>query len=71
MAMGFHGMTLDCDLQMRLRLKEALACVSDVQRHVASERIAVRLRAIARDLENTLVDLTPDPIPIYNSRAPK
>jgi hypothetical protein len=64
-------MTLDCDLRMRLRLKEALACVSDVQRNVASERIAARLRNIARDLENTLADLTPDPIPIYDSRAPK
>jgi hypothetical protein len=69
--MGYFGMTLHCDLQMRLRLKEALACVSDVQRNVASERIAARLRTIARDLENTLADLTPDPIPIYESRAPK
>jgi hypothetical protein len=68
---GFLDMMLDCDLQMRLRLKEALACVSDVQRNVASERIAARLRNIARDLETTLADLTPDPIPIYDSRAPK
>jgi hypothetical protein len=70
-AIGFLGMMLDCDLQMRLRLKEALACVSDVQRNVASERIAARLRNIARDLENTLADLTPDPIPMYESRTPK
>jgi hypothetical protein len=70
-AMGFLDMTSDCDLQMRLRLKEALACVSDVQRNVASERIAARLKTIARDLENALADLTPDPIPIYHSRAPK
>jgi hypothetical protein len=70
-AWGVWEMTLHCDLQMRLRLKEALACVGDVQRNVASERIAARLRAITRDLENTLADLTPDPIPIYESRAPK
>jgi len=56
---------------MRLRLKEALACVSDVQRNVASERIAARLKGIARDLENALADLTPDPIPIYDSRTSK
>ena len=70
-AMRFLGMTSDCDLQMRLRLKEALACVSDVQRNVASERIAARLKGIARDLENALADLTPDPIPIYDSRTSK
>jgi hypothetical protein len=69
--MGFLGMTFHCDLQTRLRLKEALDCVSDVQRNVASERIAARLRTIARDLENALADLTPDPIPICESRAQK
>jgi hypothetical protein len=69
--MGFLDMMSDCDLQTRLRLKEALACVSDVQRNVTSERIAARLKSIARDLENALADLTPDPIPIYHSRIPK
>jgi hypothetical protein len=64
-------MTSDCDLQMRLRLKEALACVSDVQRNVPSERIAARLKGIARDLEHALADLTPDPIPIYDGRSLK
>jgi hypothetical protein len=71
MAMRFLDMTSDRDLQMRLRLKEALACVSDVQRKPGSERIAARLKTIARDLENALADLTPDPIPICDSRAPK
>jgi hypothetical protein len=70
-AMRFPGMTSDCDLQMRLRLKEALACVSDVQRNVASERIAARLKTIARDIENALADLTPDPIPLCESRTSK
>jgi hypothetical protein len=55
-------MTTTSHLQMRLRLKEALACVSDAQRSVASERIAARLRSIPRDLENTLADLAPDPL---------
>jgi hypothetical protein len=70
-ALRFLDMTSDCDLKMRLRLKEALACVSDVQRNVASERIAARLKTIARDIENALADLTPDPIPLCESRTAK
>ena len=54
-------MTTTSDLHSRLRLKQALACVSDVQRNVASERIAAQLRNVVRDLESALADLTPDP----------
>jgi len=54
-------MATTSDLHARLRLKQALACVSDVQCNITCERIAARLRNVARDLENTLADLTPDP----------
>jgi hypothetical protein len=49
-------------LNLRLRLKEALARVNDARRSAADDWTASRLQLIARDLENTLLHLTPDPL---------
>ncbi len=58
------AMTSESDLHMRLRLKEALVCVNDACRDSTNAWTAARLQAIVRDLEDTLADLAPDPIPV-------
>jgi hypothetical protein len=62
-------MTATPDLNLRLRLKEALARVNDARRSAADAWTASRLQRIARDLENTLVHLTPDPLDHHGRRG--
>jgi hypothetical protein len=59
------------DLQVRLRIKEALARVNDARAAAAGTRTAARLQLIARDLEDTLVHLTPDPIALLPTPSPR
>jgi hypothetical protein len=58
------------DLQVRLRIKEALARVNDARIAAAGTWTASRLQLIARDLEDTLVRLTPDPIALQPTASP-
>jgi hypothetical protein len=55
-------MTSTPDLHLRLRLKEALARVNDARRSAGDAWTASRLQLIARDLEDTLHHLAPDPL---------
>jgi hypothetical protein len=55
-------MTATPDLNLRLRLKEALARVNDARRSAGDAQTASRLQLIARDLESTLLHLTSDPL---------
>jgi hypothetical protein len=64
-------MTTTPDLNLRLRLKEALARVNDARRSAADTWIASRLLFIARDLEETLLHLAPDPLDHYRRRRAK
>jgi hypothetical protein len=64
-------MTTTPDLNLRLRLKEALARVNDARRSAADAWIASRLQLIARDLEATLLHLSPDPLDCDRQRRAK
>jgi hypothetical protein len=55
-------MTRSDDLRVRLRIKEALARVEDARFAAADSWTSSRLQCIARDLEETLIYLTPDRI---------
>jgi hypothetical protein len=61
-------MTVTPDLHLRLRLKEALARVNDARCSAADAWTASRLRLIARDLEDTLQHLAPDPLDDHRQR---
>jgi hypothetical protein len=66
---GFWPMTATPDLHLRLRLKEALARVNDARRSAADVWTASRLQHIARDLEDTLHQLAPDPLDLHRQRG--
>jgi hypothetical protein len=68
---GFWRMTTTPDLNLRLRLKEALARVNDARRSAADAWTASRLLYIARDLEETLLHLAPDPLDHDRRRGAK
>ncbi|MGO9170917.1 MAG: hypothetical protein ACLP7P_02975 [Rhodomicrobium sp.] len=53
------------NLQMRLRLKEALGRVNDARRTAGDSWTASRLQLIARDLEDTLNQLAREPATLH------
>ncbi len=53
------------NLQMRLRLKEALGRINEARRAAAGTWTASRLQLIARDLEDTISQLTSEPIVLH------
>jgi hypothetical protein len=55
-------MTSTPELRVRLRLKEALERVNEARCAAADSWTATRLQIIERDLEDTLMLLTPDQI---------
>ncbi len=62
-------MTSTPDLQVRLRIKEALARVNDARCAAADTWTVARLKLIARDLEDTLTHLAPDPIVLHPGKS--
>jgi hypothetical protein len=50
------------DLQVRVRIKEALARIEDARFAAADSWTCARLQNIARELEETLTHLAPDRI---------
>ncbi len=63
-------MTPTPGLKVRIWLKEALARVDDARCSAADTWTLSRLQLIARELEDTLTHLAPDPISLPRDKAP-
>ncbi len=62
-------MTPTPDLNVRIQLKEALARVDDARCSAADTWTLSRLQLIARDLEDTLTQLAPDPTLFHRGKV--